>query len=75
MKNLHEHNIFVYKNLVADFYTVSSFALWLAAYLLDGKTLPKETILKAPKKEIKNILIYNHYEGTQHGFILISKAG
>ena len=70
-----ETAVFVYKNLVADFYTVSSFALWLAAYLLDGKTLPKETILKAPKKEIKNILIYNHYEGTQHGFILISKAG
>lgn len=65
--------IYVYKNLVADYYTVSSFAVWLAANLFSGKKMPQEVIKKAAKKPIQRILIYNHYEGTQHGFILMSR--
>lgn len=63
--------VYVYKNLVADYYTVSSFAVWLTANLFKGKTLPKEMVWKAPDKPVNSILIYNHYEGTQHGFILM----
>jgi len=58
---------------VADYYTVSSFAVWLAANLFSGKKMPQEVIKKAAKKPIQRILIYNHYEGTQHGFILMSR--
>ncbi|MFT5646661.1 MAG: hypothetical protein ACI976_001343 [Aureispira sp.] len=65
--------VYVYKNLVGDYYTVSSFAVWLAANLLSGKKMPPEAIKKAPTKPIQRILIYNHYQGTQHGFILINK--
>jgi len=65
--------VFVYKNLVADYYTVSSFAVWLAAKLFSGTKLPEETIWKTTSKEINTILIYNHYEGTQHGFVLMSR--
>ncbi len=67
-----QQSVFVYKNLVADFYTVSSFAVWLAANLFSGKSLPEETMIKKSGKKINKILIYNHYEGTQHGFILMS---
>ncbi len=65
--------VYVYKNLVADYYTVSSFAVWLAANLFLGKKMPSEVIKKAPTKPTERILIYNHYEGTQHGFILMSR--
>lgn len=65
--------VYVYKNLAGDYYTVSSFAVWLAANLLSGKQMPPEAIKKAPTKPIERILIYNHYQGTQHGFILIRK--
>lgn len=66
-------NIYVYKNLVADYYTVSSFALWLAANLFAGKPLPQETIWKNNGKINNKVLIYNHYEGTQHGFVLLER--
>lgn len=65
--------IYVYKNLVADYYTVSSFAVWLAAHLFQGKAMPSETIWKNVPNTINTVLIYNHYEGTQHGFILLER--
>lgn len=65
--------VFVYKNLVADYYTVSSFAVWLAANYFAGKKLPASTVWKATNKAINKVLIYNHYEGTQHGFILMER--
>ncbi|BDS13975.1 beta-ketoacyl synthase chain length factor [Aureispira anguillae] len=66
-------SVYVYKNLVADYYTVSSFAVWLVAQLFSGKKMPKETLLKATNRPINKVLIYNHYEGTQHGFILMAR--
>ena len=68
-----DKSLYVFKNLVADFYTVSSFAMWLAASLFNGQKLPDETILKSTNKKINRVLIYNHYEGTQHGFILMER--
>lgn len=65
--------VYTYKNLVGDYYTVSSFAVWLAANLFSGRTMPQEVIQKASTKPIERVLIYNHYEGTQHGFILMNK--
>lgn len=65
--------VYVYKHLVGDYYTVSSFAVWLAANLFSGKKMPLEVIQKAPAKPIQRVLIYNHYQGTQHGFILMGR--
>lgn len=68
-----QQGIYVYKNLVADYYTVSSFAVWLVASLFSGKKLPEEIVWKEAEKPINRVLIYNHYEGTQHGFILLER--
>lgn len=65
--------IYTYKNLVGDYYTVSSFAVWMVANLFSGKTMPSEVIRKRTEKAINRVLIYNHYEGTQHGFILMNR--
>lgn len=65
--------IFTYKNIVGEYPTSSAFATWLSNNILQGKRIPKSLIYKKPEKEIRNILIYNHYEGTQHGFILIER--
>lgn len=66
--------VLVYKNLVADYYTVSSFAVWMVANLFQGKSLPDATIWKKGEKAVNRVLIYNHYEGTQHGFILMERS-
>ncbi len=66
-------NIFTYKNLVGEYPTSSAFALYFSNALCEGKEAPKESIVKQDK-EVKNILIYNHYKGEQHGLILVSKV-
>jgi hypothetical protein len=59
---------FTFKNLVGDYPTSSSFALWMAIQIIAGRTVPgQESSGQAPR----NVLIYNHYKGLQHGFILI----
>lgn len=65
--------VMTYKNLVGDYPTVSAFALWLTVKLAAGKSLPTE-ILKNKKSvhKPKNILIYNHNKGIQHGMILLT---
>ena len=69
-----DSSIYVYKNLVGEFNTSSSFATWLAIHLLSGKILPEACKWNTINNEPKNILLYNHYEGKQHGFILIKKV-
>lgn len=67
-------SVYSFKNLVGDYPTVSGFATWLAVQILTGKEIPSQLILSNPaeKKKPKNILIYNHYKGVQHGFILLT---
>ena len=65
--------IFTFKNLVGEYPTVSGFATWLSTYILQGYKIPKEAIYKKAKSGIKNILIYNHYNGEQHSLILLSR--
>ncbi len=67
-------NIFVYKSLTGEYYTIAAFATWLAAKMLSGKILPKECIWKKTSRSPENILLYNNYEGKQHGFILMRKV-
>ncbi|MBT6439647.1 MAG: hypothetical protein HOK72_08055, partial [Flavobacteriales bacterium] len=66
-----ETNIYTYKNLVGEYPTASGFATWLAAHILAGKIIPSEAIYKNASRLPQNILIYNNYQGTQHGFILM----
>jgi 3-oxoacyl-[acyl-carrier-protein] synthase II len=62
-----------YKHLCGEYYTSSSFALWLASVILESQSIPKVTELITPgKKEIEKILIYNHTRNTEHALILVS---
>ncbi len=69
-----ETTVYSYKNLVGEYPTASGFATWLASNILDGKKIPKEIIYRDAKRAPQNILIYNNYLGTQHGFILLKKV-
>lgn len=69
-----ESDLFVYKNMVGDFPTVTAFAVWMGAQLLQGKNLHAETVLrKNQDKPAKHVLIYNHHKSVQHGFILMAR--
>jgi hypothetical protein len=72
-KNMSENcQVITYKNMVGDYPTVSAFALWLAVKLTEGKSLPTEMMrCKNTISKPKNILIYNHNKGIQHGLILL----
>ncbi|NIJ55117.1 beta-ketoacyl synthase chain length factor [Dyadobacter arcticus] len=65
-------NIYTYKNMVGNYPTASAFAAWLGVQLLGGQQMPAECIYqKSSSEKAKNVLIYNHSKGTQHGFILL----
>lgn len=62
-------SVLSFKNLVGESGSVSGFALWLAC---QQKPIPKETIFRKGKNQGGKILIYNHYHGLNHGFILVT---
>ncbi len=66
-----EQGIIVYKSLTGDYYSASAFATWLATKVLSGTKLPSECIWKPLSGSPKTILLYNHCEGKQHGFVLM----
>jgi hypothetical protein len=67
-----DSQIITFKNLVGNYPTVSAFGLWLSIKLAEGKVLPAEIIKKNKlNQKPKNILIYNHNKGTQHGMLLL----
>jgi 3-oxoacyl-[acyl-carrier-protein] synthase II len=62
-----------FKHLCGEYHTASSFALWVAANCIRHQVYPD--ILKVNTKEpgkVRNILIYNQYNGVNHSFILVS---
>ena len=63
--------ILSFKNLFGETPSASAFATWFAANLLNGKAIPEIAIQKPISGELKTILIYNHYQGSQHGFVLV----
>jgi 3-oxoacyl-(acyl-carrier-protein) synthase len=66
--------ILSFKNLFGETPSASAFATWFAAELLNGKTIPELAIQKPISRELKTILIYNHYQGKQHGFVLVREV-
>lgn len=64
-----------YKHLCGEFYTASSFAVWLASKILKTQKLPEAIKLNQIKaSNYKTILLYNQYRGENHSFILIRKC-
>jgi 3-oxoacyl-[acyl-carrier-protein] synthase II len=62
-----------YKNLCGEYPTSTAFALWLGASIIKFGSIPNtvDTNIKTGK-QVKRILIYNHYQNTHHSLLLIS---
>ena len=63
--------IIAFKNLFGETPSASAFATWFAANLVRGKPVPQLAVQKPISGKLKTILIYNHYQGNQHGFVLV----
>ncbi len=69
-----KQTILTYKNLVGEYPTSSAFAVMMGHNLMTNNKIPDEISLRNNKKELNNILIYNHYKEAQHSLILLSKC-
>jgi len=69
-----DSGIITFKNLFGETPSASAFATWFATKILNGERIHEMAIQKKAVRPIKNILIYNHFQGSQHGFILMSDA-
>jgi 3-oxoacyl-(acyl-carrier-protein) synthase len=65
-----------YKHLCGEHYLASSFALWLAASIIKKQNIPDVILMNttSTKKNIRNILLYNHYQNLHHSLILVSSC-
>jgi 3-oxoacyl-[acyl-carrier-protein] synthase II len=62
-----------YKHLCGEYPTATCFALWAAVNILKNNSLPVAFgSQKNPGKNIKKILIYNHYMQVHHSLFLIT---
>ncbi|GAC1591771.1 MAG: hypothetical protein NVS3B8_05480 [Chitinophagaceae bacterium] len=65
-----------FKHMMGEYPTVSAAALWLAFYILKEQYLPAHMLkYDAAQTAWHRILICNNYEGFQHSFIMVEKAG
>ncbi|MFC2102615.1 beta-ketoacyl synthase N-terminal-like domain-containing protein [Bacteroidota bacterium] len=62
-----------FKQLCGEYMTVSSFGVWLASRILKEGQVPQVLQATHKPKVLKNILLYNHYQGINHSFILLSQ--
>ncbi|MBW8685352.1 beta-ketoacyl synthase chain length factor [Chitinophaga rhizophila] len=62
-----------FKHLCGDYETAGAFALWLAATILKEQQIPKAwfPMVTHQPERLKNVLIYNHFFGEQHVFMLL----
>ncbi|NQV02725.1 MAG: 3-oxoacyl-ACP synthase, partial [Bacteroidia bacterium] len=63
-----------FKQLCGEYMTASSFGLWLASKILKEQRVPEILFMQKKPAALKRILLYNHYRGINHSFILISQA-
>ena len=64
-----------FKHLCGEYHTASAFALWLASHMLKVQQIPEVIqVNRKTIKSIKNILIYNHYQNTNHSLILLTSC-
>jgi len=63
----------LYKNLCGEYYTSTSFALWLGMAILLKQSVPYVIQINAMEKNGMNkLLIYNHLRNSEHALILLS---
>lgn len=74
LENCGQANIVHYKHLCGEYRTSSAFAMWLGANILQRQQIPQCAIKRqSGKNSYSNILIYNHLNGTEHAFMVLSK--
>ncbi|WP_072362641.1 beta-ketoacyl synthase chain length factor [Chitinophaga sancti] len=63
-----------FKHLCGEYDTAGAFALWLGAQIIKAQQIPANwfPMLKVPAGPYKNILIYNHFFGEQHVYMLLT---
>ncbi|MBC7390662.1 MAG: hypothetical protein H7329_15730, partial [Opitutaceae bacterium] len=66
-------SIMRYKHMSGEYPTSSAFALWLSTKVLNLEILPLHLFKRKPAVGFKTILIYNHFKGAQHSFMLVKK--
>ena len=70
--SLSEANVFRYKHLCGEYPTASAYALWYATILMKQNAWPSHAVKQAKSsKPMEKMLIYNHFKGEQHGFMLV----
>lgn len=73
LENCTQANIVHYKHLCGEYRTSSAFAMWLGANILQRQQIPQCALKrKNGKNSYNNILIYNHLNGTEHAFTVLS---
>lgn len=63
-----------FKHAFGEFQTVPALALWLTTHVLQTQKLPEHFIKRNSDSSFNRILIYNNYQGAQHGFMLVEKV-
>jgi 3-oxoacyl-[acyl-carrier-protein] synthase II len=64
-----------YKHLCGESYSSTAFALWMAAKMLKTQKVPPVIQLEpAYPKSLNHILIYNHWQNTNHALYLVTKC-
>ncbi|MDH7464039.1 beta-ketoacyl synthase chain length factor [Chitinophagaceae bacterium 26-R-25] len=67
-------NQLAFKHLCGEFDTAAGFALWAGAKILQHQTIHPSLILKkGTSSSLKNVVIYNQYNGKEHAFYLLEK--
>jgi 3-oxoacyl-[acyl-carrier-protein] synthase II len=63
-----------WKHLCGEYLTATAFATWAAAKAIKNQSVPDILRIQSPLENqiIRNILIYNHFKGINHSFILLS---
>lgn len=68
-------SLLYYKHLSGEFNTASGFSTFMACHILKNQEIPEVMMINdLKKKEIKNILLYNHLGGNDHSLVLLEKA-
>ena len=63
-----------YKHLTGEFPTTSALSLWFTCNFIETQKVPINMVKSGSiPTEINKILIYNNYNGIQHGFMLVSR--
>ncbi len=65
-----------YKHLSGEYETSSAFALWMASRCIKEQRIPDAAVLEKKQipSQLRHILIYNHYRGVNHTFMMVSEC-